>query len=309
MHRGWRAAVIAAALGVGGAASAHEFKCEKRVNGQLVVELNDYPAKLKFTYRITNLHPTTESVADTAQDTVLDQYGFRFKHKLPLAVPVGGAADTEFKLHIGSYEECQQLAAQDGAADKYLDSLFRVTWALGQDQCATRVVCQEQYVPPEEVPCDVGCPELIPSREEGFFKVHEQMLTQCLAYGPIELGPLGTVTTLEEALGVLWGSAALHRNGQPRAELDAVRLLLGRQLLVATCNGLFFNTPPANLAAAWNALNGRNCERISDFIEEVQDYNAFGRTLPLTIDSGPATPVHAQSIAHDFTQPSGQSCQ
>src|SRR4051812_5827509 len=47
MHRGWRAAVVAAALGVGGAASAHEFRCEKHVDGQPVAHIDEYPVTVR----------------------------------------------------------------------------------------------------------------------------------------------------------------------------------------------------------------------------------------------------------------------
>jgi hypothetical protein len=310
MHRGWRAAVVAVVLGAAGAASAHQFDCELRVNGQQVATLGEYPATVRFDYRLTNTHPAHPSVAQKAVDPVLAQRGWRFKHALPLTVPVGGKAEMEFVLAVNSYEECQTLAAEDGSGDGILDTTFRVMWPLGEEQCTARLICQP---PPRDCRVTNTCSEQLATRDEGFFKIHESALQQCLDAGPIELGTLGTVSTLPEALGVLWANLQVHRNHMPRSPTDQKRLLLARQLMVAHCNGfLLANFPPESMIMeeARAALSGGTCARLTTLTNRLKAHNEYGRELPLPeeIDPGPPTPEHAQSIAHDFTQPSGYLC-
>ncbi|WP_224371958.1 hypothetical protein [Hyalangium versicolor] len=315
MQRGWRVAVFTAALGVGGTAYAHEFDCEKRVNGQPVVHVEEYPITVRFDDRLINIHPTAPSLALNAEDTGLTGRGWSFEYALPLAVPVGESADQKFLIQLGSYEECRALAAQDGSDDGAFDSTFRVVWPLGEDQCAARLVCDPPYVPPPPTDCEVtnSCPEPRVTRDEGFFKVHEQALQQCVELFPIELGSLGTVSTLEQALGVLWGSPSLYRNGESRTPLDTARLLLARQVLVAHCNAYLFGsfTRPADLLdTGRTALSGAQCQGIGALRSALREMNVEGRelVLPADVDPGPPTPAHAQSIADDFTQPSGQNC-
>ena len=57
MHRGWRGAVLAALLGLGGAASAHEFDCQKSINGQAVLNVSEFPATLRFNQDKNNWSP------------------------------------------------------------------------------------------------------------------------------------------------------------------------------------------------------------------------------------------------------------
>ncbi|WP_224240295.1 hypothetical protein [Hyalangium gracile] len=315
MQRGWRVAVFAAALGVGSTASAHEFDCEKRVNGQAVVHIEEYPTTVRFDDRLINIHPTAQSVAIGAEDASLATHGWSFQYALPMAVPVGGAADQKFLLQVNSYEECRAMAAQDGADDGAFDTTFRVVWPLGEDQCAARLVCDAPYAPPPPTDCETtdSCPEPRVTRDEGFFKVHEQALQQCVDLFPIELGGVGTVSTLRQALGVLWGSPSLYRNGEPRTPLDTARLLLARQVLVAHCNAYLFGSYPIPVDLLENgraALSSNQCQGIGALRAALREMNVEGRTQPLPGDfeAGSATPGHAQSIAEDFTQPSGQSC-
>ncbi|MFL5348376.1 MAG: hypothetical protein ACJ8AT_26570 [Hyalangium sp.] len=315
MQRGWRAAVVAAALGVGGAASAHEFRCEKHVDGQPVAHIDEYPVTVRFDDKLINIHPTAPSLALRAEDPGLTRSGWSFQYALPLAVPVGGSADSSFLLQIHSYEECRALAARDGSDDGAFDSTFRVVWPLGEDQCAARLVCDRPYEPPPPYDCHAtnDCPEPRVTRDEGFFKVHESALQQCVDLFPIELGSVGTVSTLEQALGVLWASPTLYRNGEPRTPLDTARLMLARQVLVAHCNAYLFGSfplPADLLESGRAALSGIQCRELGALRGELREMNVEGREfdLPADFEPGQATPAHAQSIAEDFTQPSGQRC-
>lgn len=275
MQRGWRAAVFAAVLGAGSTAWAHEFDCDKRVNGQAVVHIEEYPITVRFDDRLINIHPTAQSLALGVEDPGLASRGWSFQYPLPLAVPVGGSAD----------------------------------------QFAARLVCDAPYVPPPPYDCQVNndCPEPRVTRDEGFFKVHELALQQCLEVEPVDLGSLGTVSTLEQALGVLWASPSLYHSGEPRTPLDTARLLLARQVLVAECNVRLFGSPPRPSVLLENGrvgLSSTQCPGIGALRAVLREQNVEGREepLPWDIDAGPATPAHAQSIAQDFTQPSGESC-
>jgi hypothetical protein len=316
MRRGWWAAVVAVGLAAGGSASAHQFDCEKRVNGQQVATLNQYPATVRFDYRLTNTHPSHASVARKVVDPVLAGRGWSFPHTLPLTVPVGGRVEMEFTLEVGSYEECQTLAAQDGSDDSVLDTAFKVMWLLGEDQCTARLICQPPVAPPPPRDCRVTntCSELLVTRDEGFFKIHESALQQCVDTGPIELGTLGTVATLPDALGLLWANLNEHPNHTPRSPTDQKRLLLARQLLVAHCNGFVlatFPVEPTIMDEARAALSGGKCARLTSLTHRLRTHNEAGREQPLPedFDPGQPTPGHAEGIAHDFTQPSGYVCQ
>lgn len=320
MQRGWKAATVAVVLGVAGTASAHEFTCEKRVQlkGERPAEgaprLTRFPATLRFHYSLKNIHPKGESVANAVEDPLLVPYGFSSPFPTPLKLGVGGAREGTFEVSVPSLEACQALAASDGKVDENFDSAFRVKWDLGETQCAARVSCCEPFVDCEAVVCpphDPYCAEppapVAPgtSRNAGFFKVHEQALQQCLAPGRIDLG-VARVESLEHALGVLWASPGLDRNGGVRSEEDARRVELAREALVASCNERLFGANEARGRALSEAL--RTLKRSGDaerLATELKRLNEAGSREPLPegFDAGRATPAHAASIAVEPIEP------
>jgi hypothetical protein len=323
MQRGWKAAAMAAVLGVAGAAGAHEFTCEKRVQvkgeGQgrpgEGPKVTKFPATLRFTYRLRNVHPSAESVAHEVEDPLLARYGSGHPFPTPMAVEVGGARDASFELKLNSPEECQALAASDGKADFSFDSALRVKWDLGETQCAARVTCCEPFVdcemecPPDDPWCvETPSNPVAPSRNAGFFKVHEGALEQCLALGRIDLG-VARVDGLEQALGLLWASPGLDRNGGVRSEEDARRFELAREALVTTCNERLFGASAKrgrSLDEALRSLRGNaGGEGLEKLTAELRRHNEAGarEALPGGFDAGRATPAHASSIAVDPTEP------
>jgi len=177
-----------------------------------------------------------------------------------------------------------------------------VTWDLGSAQCSARVICAP--LPPPE---NGGA-----TRTMGFWKTHEQALQQCLDAGPIDLGNL-TISTLSQALGLLWGSPPRFASGATRSTLDKDRFLLARQTLAGICNQRLFGTaptPPTLLQDAVAALAGTNCSLILALESAVDAFNNSGDAIafPAGFVPGPATPQHAMSIAVDPTFPSNQSC-
>lgn len=325
MQRGWKAAAVAAVLGVAGAAGAHEFTCEKRVQvkgeGQgrpgEGPRVTKFPATLRFTYTLRNVHPSAESVANGVEDPLLARYGFGAPFPAPLALEVGGSRDASFELKVDSPEACQALAASDGKADDSFDSALRVKWDLGETQCAARVTCCEPFVD-----CEMACPPDDPlcvetpsnpvapgaSRNAGFFKVHEGALEQCLALGRIDLG-VARVDALEQALGLLWASPGLDRNGGVRSGEDARRFELAREALVTRCNERLFGASAKRGRALDEALRmlrgnsgGEGLERLT---AELRRHNEAGarEALPGSFDAGRATPAHASRIAVDPMEP------
>ena len=323
MQRGWKAAAMVVVLGGAGAASAHEFTCEKRIHvkgegssgGGEGPRVTRFPATLRFQYKVKNIHPKSESVANSVEAPLLEPYGFRSPFSTPLAVGVGKAHEGTFEVTLDSLDACQALAASDGKADGNFDSPLQVKWALGETQCAARVSCCEPFVD-----CELACPEDDPdcvepgspgavgaSRNAGFFKVHEQALGQCLALGRIDLG-VARVESLEQALGLLWASPGLDRNGAVRGEADARRFELAREALVSSCNERLFGADAKRGRALDEALRalrtsgGEDAERLST---ELRRHNEAGtrEPLPQGFDAGKATPAHAASLAVDPTEP------
>jgi hypothetical protein len=226
---------------------------------------------------------------------------------------VGQEREGIFELNLASPEACQAMAATDGRVDGHFDSVLRVKWDLGETQCGARFSCCEPFVD-----CEMACPEYDPnctegnnvapgaSRNAGFFKVHEQALGQCLALGRMDLG-MAKVESLEQALGLLWASPGLDRNGGVRSEADARRFELAREALVTVCNERLFGMDAKRSHALDEALrtlrtSGGDTERL---ITELRRHNDAGlrEPLPQGFDAGRATPAHAASLAVDPTEP------
>jgi hypothetical protein len=188
----------------------------------------------------------------------------------------------------------------------YVDNLMTVTWDSGTAQCTARVVCAPEACTDNCTPPSTGA-----TRTMGFFKTHESALSQCLAGGAIDLGFM-SVSTLESALGLLWGSPSVFGDGTTRSGLDMDRFLLARQTLTGICNQRLFGTSPGTLLSqAIDALSGEDCSLIQSLETQVDAFNGSGDAVatPGGFNAGPATPKHAQSIAVDPTSPSGLSCQ
>ena len=72
-------AAAAAAIALSSAASAHEFACEKTVDGAVVRVVGNYPATLHFKVVLTNTHPDDKSIALAVRDEVLEALGVSFR--------------------------------------------------------------------------------------------------------------------------------------------------------------------------------------------------------------------------------------
>lgn len=125
-----------------------------------------------------------------------------------------------------------------------------------------------------------GTPML--TRDHGFFGSSEEALGQCLAQGPISLGNLGTVTTMENALGVLWANPGIAQNGEVRSDFEALKVRVAREMLTATCNERFFGAKAPALTGmeAWVAPSRMMMEPALKLLEK---HNRSGqrRAVPL----------------------------
>lgn len=284
-------------------ALAHNLVCEKNVNGSRYIEVDRYPAVITYELRVLNSDLTQPSDVLAISDPLLNNEGFRFTCG-PFTLPLNGAATRYHPVKLWSEQDCLTLAAADGTADSYIDNTLQADWDLGTARCSARVVCKPQCAQP---PCQST---QSPTRTEGFYKLHEVPLTACLA-SPVELGFV-VVKTLAEALGVLWSNPSTFVTGTSRTELDQARLLLGRQLLVATCNRRLLAAPiaPAVLDEAKSLLSGTSCADMRVMEASLTAMNELGasRPSPASFTPGNPTPTHAVQIARDPTTASYLQC-
>jgi hypothetical protein len=296
----WGRVAGAALLACAGAAGAHELACEKTFNGAQALVVDQYPADVEVLITITNVHPTAASTAETVEITGLPGEDSLFHP--PFTLGVGESTSATMSLTIPSYEICRQLAAYDGTQDDTVQNTVKVGWDLGSAQCGAELQCQPPGPPPTG-----GA-----TRTLGFFKVHEDATQACLAQGPVDVG-IATITTLQDALGLLWASPARHENHQRRSEWDRDALLLARQLFVATCNERLFGADLSDtlVQQSLSALQGTDCGQITQLAGQLDDFNNSNDEVPFPsgFDPGPATPQHAHSIADDPTQPTTHVCQ
>lgn len=300
----WMGAACAAVVGLSGVAEAHDLTCTKLVNGQASVQATTYPFTANFSFQVNNVHPTLPSILLTAADPLLVLEGFSFIPPPPVVIPVGASVTSNFAVTLNSYDDCRTLALLDGLADDNIDNVFTAGFDLGSSLCTARIAC----VPP---PVDV-CANA--TRTLGFYRNHISAVQQCLAGGPIPLGSIGIVATLPGAEGLLWGDPDTYPiTGLPRSELDRVRFLAARQMLVSTCNQRLFGgvtVPPNLLALVLTALGTVDCTTLNTLATQLDTYNnsCDSAAFPVGFDPGPLTPAAAQALAVDFTIPTGLIC-
>src|SRR4051794_35891465 len=99
-------AAIAAAIVLSSSAQAHEFVCEKTVDGDVVHEVTHYPAKLHFKVAVTNTHPTDASTALSVNDDLMKALGIPFTPAPPFTLGVGKSAEFAFDVDIENEAAC-----------------------------------------------------------------------------------------------------------------------------------------------------------------------------------------------------------
>jgi hypothetical protein len=133
-------AAAAAAAALSGAANAHEFACEKTVEGEVVHVVAQYPATLHFKLVITNTHPTDASTALAVRDDLLSGLGVRLAPDTPFTLQVGQSAEFEATVAVASMGECLRLSHAQSCTSSFEDAL-QVVFDGGVAQCAARLIC------------------------------------------------------------------------------------------------------------------------------------------------------------------------
>src|SRR2546423_9293544 len=133
-------APLAAAIAFSGSATAHEFVCEKTVNGDVVHEIKSYPEKLNLKVTIINTHPTDASTALSVRDDLMTSLGLAFTPAPPFTVAAGKSAEFGFEVTVHDEAECLKLSRAQACTASFED-LFEVTWDGGSAQCAARLLC------------------------------------------------------------------------------------------------------------------------------------------------------------------------
>ena len=178
----------------------------------------------------------------------------------PFALKDGASISTVVEATLSSYSDCAAWgrsltppALPDASGRIVIVDKFQVGWSSGEyAECSAPVTC---------------LPPLGPTRTLGYFKTHPAATAACVASAPIDLGFMtiaqGDTGT---ALGLLGASPAKYATGQKRSAFDQARILLGRQLLVAVCNGRVFGSAPLEPALIGNAIGAitaSNCSAMN----------------------------------------------
>jgi hypothetical protein len=132
-------AAAAAAIALSSAASAHEFACEKTVDGAVVRVVGNYPATLHFKVVLTNTHPDDKSIALAVRDEVLEALGVSFR-PVPFTLDVGQSVEFSASVTVKDQAGCLRLS-QAPACATGSNGAFQVVFDGGVTQCAARLVC------------------------------------------------------------------------------------------------------------------------------------------------------------------------
>ncbi len=132
-------AAAAAAIALSDATFAHEFACEKTVDGAVVRVVEHYPATLHFKVVLTNTHPDDKSTALAVRDEVLTALGASFT-PVPFTLEVGQSAEFSASITVQDQAGCLKLS-QAAACSTGADGAFQVVFDGGVAQCAARLVC------------------------------------------------------------------------------------------------------------------------------------------------------------------------
>ena len=103
-------AAAAAAVALSGAAGAHEFACEKTIEGEVVHVVEAYPATIHIKVVVTNTHPTDASTVLSVRDDLLAKLGVKVAPETPFTLQVGQSTELDATVTIGSEAQCLRLS-------------------------------------------------------------------------------------------------------------------------------------------------------------------------------------------------------
>jgi hypothetical protein len=275
----------------------------------------------------------------SVSDPLLEPLGFNFTPSPPFSLDVGDEASVSFPMTLSSFEDCinQGGTLQLPPPINLLllrptvtfDNVMSATWDLGEVECTAQLICQPPVCQENAEACpsciDQGfCPpcdadvctppdeneDQALSRTMGFFKTHPTVLSACLAGGAVDLGEYH-VSSLVEAMGLLWGSPERFYGGAPRGDLDRARFFAARQVLAGVCNQRLFAAPIDSLMSeASSTLRGNDCAQLSVLERQLGEFADAGNrgALPDGFPSGAASPETSRDLGIDPTTASGRSC-
>ena len=167
MRPSWKGAAAAAAILAAPIASAHQFTCEKTVDGQDVVHVTTYPTTVTYVWTITNplsVPSTTNLVTDSV---FFPQGSSNLPFTLPLTLAAGASVTESEPLTIDTYDECVRLANATAGGVVTLTNTLTVWFDSTSTTCDAQVVCH----PPGE-----GCL----TRTPGYWGTHPEITAKFL---------------------------------------------------------------------------------------------------------------------------------
>lgn len=281
---GLAAAVAVVVMAWSGLASAHELECEKTVNGHRYLEVDSYPIDLDYELVVRNIHPSLPSDVLGLEDSLLEDLdadwfvppgAFEFDPAAPFTLGLGEEETYEATVHVGSYEECLDLAGMDGEEDEFIENVFTVTWDSGQDHCKAKVKCERP--PPPPPPGEVECKKEMTLRDQttGDDIVGNVIPFDTAVYIDFLLairntgGETVSITDLSDPLLELL-PATVFTSGE-KFDFDGVTLP--------------FNLPPSMTWTEWEAtvmLDENQCTRLDNL--DGADDNVITNTFTVTWD-------------------------
>jgi hypothetical protein len=142
-------AAAAAAIALSGGAGAHEFVCEKTVDGEVIHVVDRYPATLHFKVVVTNTHPEDASVALALRDDLLASLGVDVRQRAPFTLAVGESTEFDAQVTVKSEAACRSLSRAQACMGSFEDA-FQVIFDGGVAQCAVRLICMPEDAPGRE---------------------------------------------------------------------------------------------------------------------------------------------------------------
>ena len=134
-------AAAAAAIAMSGAAGAHEFACEKTVDGTVVRVVDHYPATLNFKIVLTNTHPSDKSTVLAVRDDVLAALGVTLT-PVPFTLDVGQSVEFSASVTVRDQADCRKISGAQACTASFAEA-FQVIFDGGVAQCGARVVCMK----------------------------------------------------------------------------------------------------------------------------------------------------------------------
>lgn len=288
----------AAAVLLHGTAEACELACVQTATASEITG----PAAVTFDLEVSCITPeTADGIASLSSSFELPAGTLLPEGTVGSLFPIGDPGWLGIRLDYGvsalrrytaqlDYESCKlqpgAVIAPDGTVTVH-NVVTGMPWVHQVAfECSTPIVCR----PPAT---GTGA-----TRTIGFWKTHLEALERCIE-GGVDLG-FGALTR-DQALGILWANPGRYEG------LQKATILLGRQLLAASCNVSQFGASPADfsIAGAVAAISARDCGAMAALYPTVDAFNNQNDNVALPFDVGSSIGVGARELAGDPGLPAG----